>query len=115
MLRQRHIPIHGDDGLQPERTHLAWARTTLSMVIAAAVFLRWLPHHGWFAGTLVAAAVAAAAAIQVTRKRRFHKAIRGIQQGHMSPDTASIAAVAASAAILALLGIYTVIFLPLVR
>ena len=114
MPRQRHVTTHGDDGLQPERTDLAWGRTTLSMVIAAAVFLRWLPHHGWFAGTLVAAAVVSAATIQVTRKRRFHGAIRGIQQGHMPPDTASTAAVAASVVILALLGIYTVVFLPLV-
>ncbi len=83
------------------------------MVVAAAVFLRWMPHHGWFVGTLVAAAVVTALAINVTRKRRYQRAVSGINQESMAPDVASTAAVAASVVLLALLGIYTVIFLPL--
>ncbi|MDQ0618164.1 DUF202 domain-containing protein [Arthrobacter globiformis] len=113
MPAPRHRPRHGDGGLQPERTDLAWGRTTLSMVVAAAVFLRWLPHHGWFVGTLVAAAILTATAINFTRKRRFHRAIHGINHEHMPPDIASTTAVAASVVILSLLGIYTVLFLPL--
>ncbi|MDQ0618652.1 DUF202 domain-containing protein [Arthrobacter globiformis] len=106
-------PKHGDAGLQPERTNLAWGRTTMSMVVAATVFLRWMPHRGWLVGPLVATAVGTALAISLTRRRRFHRAIRGIQQERMTPDIASIAAVATSAVILAALGIYTVLFLPL--
>lgn len=113
MPLQNNRPTHGDPGLQPERTDLAWGRTTLSMLVAAAIFLRWLPHHGWFVGTLVAAAVVTALAINLTRKRRFHRAIHGIQQESMPPDIASTAAVAVSVVILAVLGIYTVLFLPL--
>jgi uncharacterized membrane protein YidH (DUF202 family) len=104
---------HGDSGLQPERTDLAWSRTTLAMVAAAAVFLRWLPHHGWFVGTLVGGAIVTALAINVTQKRRFHRAVRGINQESMPPNVGSTAAVAASVVILAALGIYTVLFLPL--
>jgi hypothetical protein len=85
----------------------------MSMMVAAAIFLRWMPHHGWFAGTLVAAAVLTALAINLTRRRRLHRAIRGIQQDAMAPDIASTAAVAASVVVLAVLGIYTVLFLPL--
>ncbi|MGN7251446.1 MULTISPECIES: DUF202 domain-containing protein [unclassified Arthrobacter] len=106
-------PKHGDAGLQPERTDLAWGRTTLSLVVAAAIFLRWMPHHGWFTGTLVTAAAVTALAINLTHKRRFHRAIRGIQQERMTPDIASTAAVAGSVIVLAALGIYTVLFLPL--
>ncbi len=83
------------------------------MVVAAAIFLRWLPHHGWFVGTLIAAAVVTALAINLTRKRRFHRAIHGIQQENMAPNIASTAAVAVSVVILAVLGIFTVLFLPL--
>jgi uncharacterized membrane protein YidH (DUF202 family) len=110
---ERYTAYHGDPGLQPERTDLAWGRTTLSMVIAAAVFLRWLPHHGWFVGTLVGGAIVTAAAINLTQKRRFHRAIRGIKHETMEPHLGSTAAVAASVVVLALLGIYTVLFLPL--
>ncbi|GAA1785864.1 DUF202 domain-containing protein [Pseudarthrobacter sulfonivorans] len=106
------IPIHGDPGLQPERTDMAWGRTTLSLTVAAAVFLRWMPHHGWFAGTLVAASVVTAVAINLTRKRRFHRAINGVKHEAMTPDVASIAAVAASVIILAGLGICTVLLIP---
>jgi len=85
----------------------------MAMVVAAAVFLRWLPHHGWFVGTLVCGAIAAALAINLTQKRRFHRAVRGINRETMPPDLGSTAAVAASVVVLALLGIYTVLFLPL--
>jgi hypothetical protein len=83
------------------------------MVVAAAVFLRWLPHHGWFVGTLVAAATVTALAINFTQKRRFHQAVRGINRETMPPNIGSTAAVAASVVVLAVLGIYTVLFLPL--
>lgn len=113
MAAQRDAATHGDSGLQPERTDLAWGRTTMAMVVAAAVFLRWLPHHGWFVGTLVAAATVTALAINFTQKRRFHRAVRGINRETMPPNIGSTAAVAASVVVLAVLGIYTVLFLPL--
>jgi hypothetical protein len=40
----------------------------MAMAIAAAIFLRWMPHHGWFVGTFVAAEGVTALAINVTRK-----------------------------------------------
>jgi hypothetical protein len=83
------------------------------MVVAAAVFLRWLPRHGWFVGTLLGAAILTATAISFTRDRRFRRGIDGIGHEHMAPDIASTGSVAASVVILSLLGIYTVLFLPL--
>ncbi|MDQ0864510.1 DUF202 domain-containing protein [Arthrobacter globiformis] len=106
-------PIHGDPGLQPERTDMAWGRTTLSLTVAAAIFLRWMPDHGWFTATLVAAAIVTALAINLTRKRRFHRAINGIKGEAITADVASTAAVAASVIILAALGICTVLLIPL--
>jgi uncharacterized membrane protein YidH (DUF202 family) len=106
-------PTHGDAGLQPERTDLAWRRTTMSLIVAAAVFLRWMPHHGLFVGTLIVGAILTACGITITRKRRFHRAVHGIQRENVLPDTSSTAAVAAGVAALAALGIYTVLLLPL--
>jgi uncharacterized membrane protein YidH (DUF202 family) len=112
MPAHHNMPRHGDAGLQPERTDLAWARTTLSLLVAAAVFLRWMPHHGWFVGTLVAAAVVTALAISLTRKRRFRAAITGINREYLPLDITSKAAVATSTVIVAALGIHAVLYLP---
>lgn len=91
---------------------MAWGRTTLSLTVAAAIFLRWMPHHGWFVGTLVSACVITALAITLTRKRRYHRAINGINQEAITPDVASIAAVATSVMVLAGLRIFTVLLIP---
>lgn len=86
----------------------------MSLVVAAAIFLRWMPHHGWFVGTLVAASILTALAINATRRRRFHRAIEGINREGMPADIASTCALAVSVVLLAALGIYTVLALPLV-
>lgn len=99
--------------MQPERTDLAWRRTSLALVVAAAVFLRWLPHYGWFVGTLIAASIGSALSTNVTREARYYRAVHGINREHMPPDITSAGVVAASVVVLASLGIYTVIFLPL--
>lgn len=85
----------------------------MSLVVAAAVFLRWMPHHGLFVVTLVLAALATAFAINLTHSRRFRRAVHGIRQDAMPADAFSVSAVAASVAVLAILGIYAVLFLPL--
>lgn len=63
--------MHGDTGLQPERTILAWGRTMMALVAVSAIFLRWLPHHGLPILALFAVAVSAAAAINLTQRRRY--------------------------------------------
>jgi hypothetical protein len=87
MSRQRREPgpVHYDPGLQPERTSLAWGRTCLAMVVAAAVFLRWVPHHGWFVGILVAVTPASALAINRTQKRCYRRAVRGSRPNPSRP------------------------------
>ncbi|UOD81209.1 DUF202 domain-containing protein [Paenarthrobacter ureafaciens] len=105
-------PNHGDPGLQPERTDLAWGRTTLALVVAAAVFLRWIPHHGWFTTTLVLTSALTALAISVTRKQRVHRAVNGIRREESSPDVLTAAAMAASVGTLAILGICTILLTP---
>lgn len=113
MRSRRPVPAHQDAGLQPERTDLAWRRTMMSLTVAAAVFLRWMPHHGLFVAALVLTALATAFAINLTHNRRFRRAVHGIKHDTMPPDAFSVAAVAASVSVLAILGMYTVIFLPL--
>ena len=82
--------IHGDPGLQPERTTLAWGRTMLALVTASAIFLRWLPRHGFPILVLFAVATAAAAAIYFTQRHRYSISSQGITRQNIEPDIPSV-------------------------
>jgi hypothetical protein len=81
---------HPDAGLQPERTILSWGRTTLSLCVVSSVFLRWLPHYGVPILALVVLAVAGAAAIYLTQRRRYGVRARGIAQNQLHADVAAV-------------------------
>ena len=84
-----------------------------ALVGSSLLFLRWVPTCGWFAGTLVAAALAAALGIYVSQRRRYARSVAGISRGRVDADV--VAVMSTSLAVLAMgaLGIYTVLFLPL--
>jgi len=104
-------PPHGDPGLQPERTTMAWGRTLMSFVVVSAVFLRWLPHHGPFVLVLFGLAVLTAGAIYLTQRPRYVRSARGIVEEGTHPEVGAV--LAASVAVLALggLGIWVVLVL----
>ncbi|OUZ12390.1 hypothetical protein BHE97_01315 [Aeromicrobium sp. PE09-221] len=54
---------------QPERTTLAWSRTTLALLMVSALFLRWLPTAGWIAILPVVVSALFALAIVTARRR----------------------------------------------
>jgi hypothetical protein len=100
---------HGDPGLQPERTTLAWGRTMMALVTVSAIFLRWLPHHGLPILLLFAVSATAAAAIYITQRRRYSASSRGITRERFDADTSAVLWTATAAVALGGLGIVVVL------
>lgn len=100
---------HGDPGLQPERTTLAWGRTMMALVTVSAIFLRWLPNHGLPILLLFAVSTGAAAAIYLTQRRRYSASARGIRQERVDADTSAVLWTAFAGIALGALGIAVVL------
>jgi uncharacterized membrane protein YidH (DUF202 family) len=102
---------HEDPGLQPERTILAWARTVLALITAAAICLRWVTHHGMFVLTLFAMAVGTGAVIYLSQRARYARSCRGITEETVAADAAGVLGLATATAVLGVLGLYVVLAL----
>ncbi|MFJ4345483.1 DUF202 domain-containing protein [Pseudomonas sp. NPDC089401] len=68
-----------DDGLQPERTLLAWRRTIMAMVVCSCFFLRWVPHHRWLAVAPAVLCLLAAGLAWLRLRRRYLRHVTGLQ------------------------------------
>lgn len=106
-------PLHEDPGLQPERTSLAWGRTLLTLITVSALFLRWMPYHGAFVGSLVAVSLLTALGIWLTQQRRYNRSASGLKSGRIQADLVSVIWLGVAVVALSVLGLYTVLFLPI--
>lgn len=100
---------HDDPGLQPERTVMSWGRTTLSLFVVSAVFLRWMPHYGLPVLLLVLLAAGGALAIYATQRRRYRIRAQGIAAGRIAADAVAVFWTAGSVFVLGLLALSVVI------
>ena len=114
--RSRERPTHDDPGLQPERTSLAWGRTLLALVVAAALLLRWLPHHGlaaadhYVAAVLpLAAAAVLALGIWLRQGLRYRRGARSVALESSAPDPLEILAISAAVVVLGALSLLTIL------
>ncbi|WP_022872780.1 DUF202 domain-containing protein [Nesterenkonia alba] len=110
-MRHTHPP-HQDPGVQPERTILAWDRTLLLLVTAAAFSLRWLNYHGVLVMVLFAASLVTAAVLALGQRHRYRSASAGIVAERLNPPVAS--AVGLTLACLGL-GVIGLLIVTLVR
>lgn len=107
--RSRERPTHDDPGLQPERTSLAWGRTLLALVVAAALLLRWLPHHGLAAVLPLAAAAVLALGIWLRQGLRYRRGARSVALESSAPDPLEILAISAAVVVLGALSLLTIL------
>ena len=86
---------------------MAWGRTMMALVTVSAIFLRWLPHHGFPILTLFAVAVAAA--IYLTQRRRYNASSHGISQEKVDAEIPAVLCTASAGVVLGALGILVVL------
>ncbi len=84
-----------------------------ALVGASLLLLRWVPAHGWFAGTLVVMALLAALGIYTSQRKRYARSVAGVRLGRVEADVVAVACTSGAVLALGGLGIYTVLFLPL--
>lgn len=105
-----------DPGLQPERTALAWRRTSLSVTVGALISLRVLPHYWGAWGLILAGAgVVLSLLVIVLAHRRYqthhHRLTTGEHAHSGLPDgalPALLVAISIGAATLAGLLVVTI-------
>lgn len=108
----RPVPVpapHGDPGLQPERTTLAWGRTMMALATVSAFYLRWLPRHGLPILFLFAVSASAALAIYLTQRRRYSARSHGIAGESVEADVSAVLWTAFAGVALGILGIAVVL------
>lgn len=84
------MSVYPDPGLQPERTTLAWGRTSLALVVTGSILLRWAHVHGPLVVILAVLTVLVSAVLHSTQRRKYNRMRRGIAEELIYADVSSV-------------------------
>ncbi|HIW92855.1 MAG TPA: DUF202 domain-containing protein [Candidatus Corynebacterium avicola] len=81
-----------DPGLQPERTTMAWGRTSMAYVVCAMLMVRWAPHYGALVIVIAGALLLVSLWIVVTQQRRYRSAASGVAKERLGVSVGPVLA-----------------------
>lgn len=102
------IPV-ADPGLQPERTSMAWGRTSMAYLVAAAITLRWVPHYGATVVIVTGGLVLVALGIYAGQRRRYRRAALGVVNDRLRNSVGAVMTLTLCTVALGLLSVYFVV------
>lgn len=81
---------HSDPGLQPERTSLAWTRTTVALMVASTVLLRWAHLYGPYIVGVSIFLMCTAATVLLTQRKRYVRSAKGLGHEQVTPNVMAV-------------------------
>lgn len=99
------MSLHGDPGLQPERTSLAWTRTHISCIVVGAICLRWSPHYGTVAVAPALVAIMTALWIVIRQRRRYRMQSTGLSSATLEADVFPVVIITVATLVIGLSGL----------
>ena len=88
---------------------IAGAAACLALVVAAALLLRWLPHHGLAPVLPLVAAAVLALGIWLRQGLRYRRGARSVALESSAPDPLEILAISAAVVVLGALSLLTIL------